>query len=183
MVPPSQSAITALSASRAARPTCTNPTCPKPLRHLITQCWEPGGGNVGGREKFLLEKAARQTATAKPSTLIAEIIPPDDDPFANITEVIPDPVSPLAAPVFLPMNEDFLHTCYLMAPLLDLQFQQPLVFASIEQRYNTILDSGCTNHIIKDCLLFWTYNPSLAVPVKTANCGVLSTLAHGDVCC
>jgi hypothetical protein len=46
---------------------------------MFAQCWEPGGGNVGGREKFLLEKAACQNATAKPSVLIAEIIPPDDD--------------------------------------------------------------------------------------------------------
>jgi hypothetical protein len=54
-------------------------------------------------------------------------------------------------------------------------------FASISNLFNTILDSGCTNHIIQDCSLFWTYNTSLAVPVKTANCGILETFAKGDV--
>ena len=57
----------------------------------------------------------------------------------------------------------------------------PVSFAAVSHLYNTILDSGCTNHIIRDCSLFWTYDVSLAVPVKTANCGVLETLAKGDV--
>ena len=51
----------------------------------------------------------------------------------------------------------------------------------VSNLYNTILDSGCTNHIIKDHSLFWTYHTSLAVLVKTANCGILETLAKGDV--
>jgi len=82
---------------------------------------------------------------------------------------------------FTPVILHVLSLLLFFWPLLDLQLQQPLVFASVEQWYNTILDSGCTNHIIKDHSLFWTYHPSLAVPVKTANCGVLSTLAHGEV--
>ena len=44
-----------------------------------------------------------------------------------------------------------------------------------------ILDSGCTNHIIRDQALFWTYKEDQAVPVKTANCGILNMLARGDV--
>ena len=53
--------------------------------------------------------------------------------------------------------------------------------ASITNSFNTILDSGCTNHIIRDRALFWMYREDQAVPVKTANCGILQTLACGDV--
>jgi hypothetical protein len=48
--------------------------------------------------------------------------------------------------------------------------------------FNSVLYSGCTNYIVHDCSLFWMYNPALATPVKTANCGFLQTLAHGTVC-
>jgi hypothetical protein len=57
----------------------------------------------------------------------------------------------------------------------------PVCLSSISTLFNTILDSGCTHHIIKDRSYFWTYHTSQAIPVKTANCGILETLAKGDV--
>jgi len=57
----------------------------------------------------------------------------------------------------------------------------PLAFFGSTYPYNSILDSGCTHHLFRDRSVFWTYNPSLATPVKTANCGFLSTLARGSV--
>jgi len=57
----------------------------------------------------------------------------------------------------------------------------PICLSSISSLFNTILDSGCQNHIIKDHSYFWTYHTSQAIPVKTANCGILETLAKGDV--
>jgi hypothetical protein len=63
---------------------------------------------------------------------------------------------------------------------------EPIVFFSTPSTsvfpYNLVLDSGCMNHIFCDRSLFWTYDTSLAVPVKTANYGFLQTLAHGSVC-
>ena len=47
--------------------------------------------------------------------------------------------------------------------------------------FNSLLDSGCTNHIFRDRSVFWTYDSSLATPVKMANCGFLNTLARGSV--
>ena len=47
--------------------------------------------------------------------------------------------------------------------------------------FNSLLDSGCTNHIFRDRTVFWTYDSALATPVKTANCGFLNTLACGSV--
>jgi len=46
---------------------------------------------------------------------------------------------------------------------------------------NTLLDSECSHHPIKDRSLFSTYNVSGATSVMTANCGSLNTLASGDV--
>jgi hypothetical protein len=44
-----------------------------------------------------------------------------------------------------------------------------------------VLDSACTQHIIRDRNLFWSYDPAGARSVGTANCGTLETLAAGDV--
>jgi len=57
----------------------------------------------------------------------------------------------------------------------------PVCLSSLSQIFNSVLDSGCTNHIVKDRLLFWTYHTALTVPVKTANCGVLETLVKGNI--
>src|SRR5271168_2414634 len=57
----------------------------------------------------------------------------------------------------------------------------PTALASITSQFNSALDSGCTNHIIYNRELFWTYDTAAAVPVKTANCGILTTYAKGDV--
>ena len=46
---------------------------------------------------------------------------------------------------------------------------------------NTLLDSGCSHHLIKDRALFSTYDVSGATSVTTANCGSLTALASGDV--
>jgi hypothetical protein len=54
-----------------------------------------------------------------------------------------------------------------------------IAFATLPEHFNTALDSACTNHIICDRHLFQTYNTNTAVPVKTANCGVLTTLVMG----
>ena len=59
--------------------------------------------------------------------------------------------------------------------------QSPISLAALSFPFNLLLDSGCTNHIFRDRAVFWTYDTTLATPVKTANCGFLSTLARGSV--
>jgi hypothetical protein len=56
-----------------------------------------------------------------------------------------------------------------------------IVLLALPERFNTALDSACTNHIICDRTLFQMYDTNGAIPVKTANCGFLTTLAIGDV--
>jgi len=84
-----------------------------------------------------------------------------------------------------PMNKDVFFDVYrtgvILTALSSISELSPVCLLSILECYNSILDSGCMNHIIQDRSLFWTYHTSLAVPVKTANCGVLETLAKGDV--
>jgi len=46
---------------------------------------------------------------------------------------------------------------------------------------NSVLDSACTQHIIRNRALFWFYDPAGAKSIGTANCGTLETLAAGDV--
>ena len=54
-----------------------------------------------------------------------------------------------------------------------------LILSKITQ--NSVLDSACTQHIIRDRSLFWSYDPAGAKSVGTANCGTLKMLATGDV--
>jgi hypothetical protein len=54
-------------------------------------------------------------------------------------------------------------------------------FFSLRGRFNSCLDSGCTDHIITDRNLFHTYDTSGAVNIGTANCGSLLAIASGDV--
>jgi hypothetical protein len=84
-----------------------------------------------------------------------------------------------------PVNNDILFDVYqpgvIATALSSLADLSPTCLSSITTLFNAILDSGCTHHIIRDRSLFWTYHTSQAIPVKTANCGTLETLAKGDV--
>jgi hypothetical protein len=57
----------------------------------------------------------------------------------------------------------------------------PVILLACAFSFNLVLDSGCTHYIICDRALFWSYDTTLATPVKTANCGSLQTLACGSV--
>ena len=57
----------------------------------------------------------------------------------------------------------------------------PIVLSASAFPFNSVLDSGCTHYIIRDHALFWSYDTTLATPVKTANYGFLQTLARGSV--
>ena len=45
---------------------------------------------------------------------------------------------------------------------------------------STILDSGTSSHLLKDRHVFWSYEPTQAHDMTTANQGVLWTMASGD---
>ena len=125
-----------------------------------------------------------------------EITPP---PIAALS-ITPTVVSPSIVVDTEVDNEDFFYAYYIQgehksrpiafttlprcSPTPDLGYHSassPIAFAASSFPFNSILDSGCTNHIFRDRNVFWTYDTTLATPVKTANCGFLNTLARGSV--
>jgi hypothetical protein len=124
------------------------------------------------------------------------VLPSDPLPLPSVLVVNKDLSPPFAAlgttPFVPPISTSVINTdifldlhCTGVVPVVFSSIEDsdssPISFAAISHLSNTILDSGCTNYIIKDHSLFWTYHTSLAVPVKTANCGILETLAKGDI--
>ena len=57
----------------------------------------------------------------------------------------------------------------------------PAYLISLKITQNSVLDSACTQYIIRDRSLFWSYDPAGAKSVGTANCRTLETLATGHV--
>lgn len=47
--------------------------------------------------------------------------------------------------------------------------------------FQAALDSDCSDHIVRDKSLFWTYNTEEEVDSETANCGVLKAYTRGIV--
>ncbi|KAF5380167.1 hypothetical protein D9615_006100 [Tricholomella constricta] len=155
----------------ATRPRCSN--CGA-LGHVAGNCWEPGGGDVGGRDRYL---------AANPPRPRAHIAVASDPSLEPIVESVESEIESAPAPISVYSSSEPQPT-----PPSDTAFYldfanaaSPVVLASIADRFNAILDSGCTVHIIRDRKYFWSYDTSLAVPVGTANCGTLSTLAKGEV--
>ncbi|KAK0449956.1 hypothetical protein EV421DRAFT_1899472 [Armillaria borealis] len=86
-------------------------------------------------------------------------------------------------------NTDELFVCssaITLSPLLSasthyLDVMNEKAYILLAQMIKILLDSGCTAHIFKEQKFFWTYNEDQAIDVKTANCGVLSTKARGEI--
>jgi hypothetical protein len=57
---------------------------------------------------------------------------------------------------------------------------QSTTLLSMVDSFNTLLDSGCTRHVIRDRALFCDYAEK-SFPVDTATCGSLDALGSGDV--
>jgi len=163
--------------------------------HSIDYCWEPGGGDVGGRDRYLASRAKAHITTdliptphdtATPTLSLSADYTLNTSPTPPSSIVPPVPVSPAQSDLFYayalcdqPMIA-FISTVSM--PYQDfIQSLDLVVFAIFQQHFNVILDSGCTTHIICDHHFFWTYHLEQATPVGTANCGVLNTLARGEV--
>ncbi len=117
--------------------------------------------------------------------------PPSDDDIGPV-----DPEAYAAVPdlsdtdcIVSSVNEDIVFVCS-GASLLSASAEastwffdglQAGSFAALSHLIKTMLDSGCTTHIFKDKKYFWSYREDEAVDVKTANCGVLSTKARGEI--
>lgn len=176
--PPNRPRQNGQSAEQPPRPVCSN--C-KYTGHTIQQCYQPGGGNVGGGP------VRRQQAHMGDAT---EVIGVEEaiDPHSS------DDIEPpgfAALSVSDSQNADLLFTCYphvanvgvnANTPLADfMEAEGPTAFASFLRNFHTILDSGCTTHIFSERRAFWTYHLDGATSVTTANAGALEAHARGEI--
>jgi hypothetical protein len=143
-------------------------------RHPTDKCFQPGGAMEGKRDKVLANKLTQ------PQAHLAEIdegVEPEEETKSDDDNVL---MSKFATMSFGQSNDIILST-YVLSSIVTTLDDIPLAFASLSQRFNSVLDSACTSHIIHDRQLFHTYDPDGSVAVKTANCGFLEMLAMGDV--
>src|ERR1700678_1685216 len=138
-------------------------------------CFQPGGAMEGRREEYLASRLS------KPMAHIAEVEGVPTDTGENITTVEDNPLSNEFAALSLNTSNDILFSTYALSGITEIPELQSFALSSISPAYNSALDSACTNHIFRDRGIFHTYDTDGAVPVKTANCGLLTTLAIGDV--
>ena len=171
---------------------CTN--C-RQTGHTLETCFKPGGGQHGGLTDRNKTSARVYLADVDVDTNLDGGATAPDQPPPSLPDVVdeelPTSFAALGNTSFvpststLPMNNNVYFDLYqpgvISAAFSSLADLSPACFSSISTLFNSILDSGCTHHIIRDRSLFWTYHVSQAIPVKTANCGTLETLAKGDV--
>lgn len=112
-----------------------------------------GGGmkGQGPKGRSALPTSKRETMAISKFSLP----PPDSASLANV-----DNLPPIPADISCALIDDLA--------------------AVIESEWSSIVDSGATSHLIKSMDLFWTYDHSDACNIRTANHGILQTMASGN---
>ena len=128
----------------------------------------------GQREEYMASRLPRVAH-------IAEVEESHVDVDELITNTEDNPLTTEFAAMSLTTSNEISFSTYALSSVSEILPDQPLAFHTLSLDYNTALDSAFTNHIFCDCNLFHTYDVDGAVSVKTANCGVLTTLAIGDI--
>ena len=132
---------------------CTNPICIKAGRtysHDHGHCWQEGGGMAGQKPDWLLQRGKSRSSSYQQSS------------NAAVSLAIP------SSPTF-PIDADM--SCATADVELSLLSHIGL---------GALLDSGTTSHLICNKSHFWSFNETLATPVRTANHGILTTQGRGD---
>ncbi|KAF5387864.1 hypothetical protein D9615_000299 [Tricholomella constricta] len=137
--------------SQATRPRCSN--CGA-LGHVAGNCWEPGGGDVGGRDRYL---------AANPPRPRAHVAIASDTQLDPVVETVEPEIESASVPPSSYISSD--------APL------SPVPDTALIPNLPTPLVPLSSHPWLTDSTPFST----LAVPVGTANCGTLTTLAKGEV--
>jgi hypothetical protein len=170
--------------------------------HPTPDCYQKGGAMEGRRDEVLSRRAFRTKVQAH--IAVPDGDPPDTSPDEShadtiqIEDTIPldDPVDTafvsvasahvnndifLLSYVFAAVSEDPVIASIASEDSLFSPTVQPVVFMSCSHLFNSLLDSGCTDHLICDRRYFWTYSTTESVSIKTANCGSMTALGRGDV--
>ena len=192
--------------SRVSKPVQSCNNCKsRGLRHVghtDGTCFQQGGGMEGRREEYLSNKGRFHALFAEcldnASTFLDPSTHPDSSsPSGSISPSLPPtlddeailpPVANLCIPMFTP-NTDFDFDLYPQCPSVYMPFPrlalatvdfQTSALVSLVAIFNTLLDSGCTHHIIRDRALFSNF-VATTISIGTANCGSLEALGTGDV--
>ena len=168
------------------------------IGHIDATCFQPGGGMEGRRDEYMHNKGhvhamlaeCLEHAFSLPENDVSAVpssppISPTLLPISDSDILLPPIANLCVAPTSV--NSDFFEDAYNwceLKPPFPFAFastiSQHLALLSMSNIYNTLLDSGCTNHIIRDRSLFHTY-VDREISVGTANCGSLVALGTGDV--
>jgi len=170
--------FTSSSAPKTPCPVCTYLGCGR-IGHLEDDCrkkkWDEenkkgeGGTNRGGGAK--IREKAQVTMDTSNTQNVTELVSITNEDFSDYCTV------PSKSSVSPSPNPELSATT-----LTQTSFNPNGEFSSIVLKPDTtIFDSGCTSHIFRDRSVFHTYFADQATNVATANCGMLSTLARGDV--
>ena len=158
--------------------------------HLALTCFKPGGGMAGQHDEFKRNRSqvvAMIIASLDEAYDMVDVdspdIPPPTSPIPHDNSTIVFPVSPILSP----QNDNVHRDWYAMRDSSEPNAFSAssnvdhTVFLSLRDRFNTCLDSGCTDYIVQDRQLFQTYDMNGAVDIGTANCSLLSMKASGNI--
>ena len=166
--------------------------------HTVATCFSPGGGMEGQRDVYRKDKGkvvAMLIASLDDAVNLLDDelsqVPVDsqlasDPPTLDDIPVIP-PIDPIPMSSVSDSNQNVqrylypMHDSPKLLALASISKVDALSFLSLGGRFNSCLDSGCTDHIVTDHKLFHSYDTSGAVDIGTANCGSPSAIASGDV--
>ena len=143
--------------------------------HTDLTCFQPGGAMEGRREEYLASRVP------KPIAHIAEVEETATDVENGIITAEESSLNIEFAAMSLASSNEIHFSTYPLPSLSEISLDHFFALSSLSQNFNSALDSACTNHIFRDRDLFHTYDVDGALPVKTANCGFLTTLGIGDV--
>jgi hypothetical protein len=142
--------------------------------HTDLTCFQPVGAMEGRRDEYLANRVSRPVAHIAEIEGMVEV---DESTVVTMEDAF---INEFAAMSLKIPNEIHFST-YVLSSIAELLPDQSLALGSISQSFHSALDLACTNHIFRDHNLFHTYSTDNAVPVKTANCGILNTLGMGTV--
>ena len=171
---------------------CSNCNC---SGHTVLTCFQPGGGMEGQRSEYhgnkskviaMFAEMIEEAFTLSASPPLPELPDPGD---TCVDELI-SPSAHLSIANSIVPNPDVHHDAYYLrdrkeSPMAfvstDIKDFESVAFISLGKRYNSALNSECTDHIICHQKLFQHFDTSKAVSIGTANSGSLAALGGEDV--
>ena len=150
-------------------PTTSTEPKPKPICgncggvHLTKNCFQAGGAMEGKCDKVLASRAPRAHVTVADIRDTGTVPDANDDDY-EVTDLTSTNLAVMSTT--RPVSAELItYSLYAMSTITESPIPSPttitsayLVSSKITQ--NSVLDSACTQHIICDRNLFWSYDPA-----------------------